>query len=138
MVSRKPWQTRDQLKAEWKRYKFSKKHGPSLATNPWATPFKDAPWLLGMHYIGPSGETRHSDRVDRALDSRGWKARLSNNPRARRAQLAWRYRNSHWYQAPVRQSAVNKFLRKDAERRQHLRFQRGVYDTWREIRSTPP
>jgi len=101
-----------------------------------------APWLrpnlISQIPDKESPGKKNARRWQRARDPRGWKAPLSKNARARRAQILWRYRNVHLYRSPyTSRYAVNKFLRRDAERRQHLRFQRGVDDTLYELMGTP-
>jgi hypothetical protein len=133
MVERANWMTRKQHKAAWARHKFDKKRGYTdnrFNFDP-NDNFRDtsAPWLDGITYMGPSRDTQIQDRWRRARDDRGWKARLSDNARARRAQILWRFRNSHLYSYAPR-AAVNKFLRLDAERRRELAIGRGVEHTF--------
>ena len=135
MVQRANWMNKKQHKAAWARKMQDKKRGYTenrFNYDP-NNNFRDfdftAPWLDGMTFMGPSRDTEIEDRLRRARDDRGWKARLSDHPRARRAQIAWRFRNSHLYSyAPP--AAVNKFLRLDAQRRRELAIGRGVDHTF--------
>ena len=139
MIFRKPWQTLSQYKAELERDKFDRKHGKPPPLNPWPTPFKDAPWLLNMHLVRRKPGQEILDRWDRAKDERGWKARLSRHPRARRAQLRWRYRNIHLYRSPfTSRRAVNRFIDMHNKYLENQRIQRSLDDTWSTIRHTPP
>jgi hypothetical protein len=112
------WMTKGMRDAWWERRKYEKKHGKPRPWE-WYQEPRDprlpgralGQWESTPTYIGPSRSDQISDRWQRARDSRGWKARLSDNPRARRAQIAWRFRNSHLYSYAPR-SAVNKFLRR--------------------------
>jgi len=135
--------SKKEREALWARRKHDKKHGKLRPYEFYREPRDPrqlgsglGSWESAPTYIGGNGVSESTKRRW-ALDERGWKARLSNNPRARRAQILWRYRNSHLRRPYVSPYAVNKFLRRDAQRRRELRIGRGVNDTLYELMGTP-